>query len=100
MHLQDEFDISKYKNEFINGPMGEARVGYLLKSACHLAGLEPRANHGMRRTFIEACYRAGMPEVAIMRLTRHTALGLRSYVRWAPAGRSEHSFCRQAVLLH
>lgn len=40
----------------------------------------------MRRTFIKACYRAGMLEVAIMRLSRHTSVeGLHNYVRWVPA---------------
>lgn len=53
-HLQAEFDITKFKDEFSNGPMGEGQVAYLLKAACHLAGLQPHANHGMRRTFIEA----------------------------------------------
>ena len=74
------FDVTIYEDGFINGPLGENRFSWLLKSACELADLEPRANHAMRRTFIRCCYKAGMPEAAIMRYTRHTSIeGLRSY---------------------
>lgn len=80
--LQDKFDVSKYLDAFINGPLGENRFSWMLQCLCLLAGVEPRANHALRRTFIQACYRAGMPEAAIMRYTRHQSIeGLRCYAR-------------------
>jgi integrase len=46
-----------------------------------MTGIPERTNHGFsRRTFVIHCYRTGMPEVAIMRLSRHKSIaGLRAY---------------------
>ncbi len=75
----DDFDSSMYQDAFINSPMGHTRINKLLAFIRKLAGLDVRTNHVMRRPFIQSCYRAGMPEPAIMQLSRHTSVdGLRT----------------------
>lgn len=69
-----------YQDAFINAPLGANRINWLLQGLCQLGGVPGRSNHAVRRTFIQSCYRAGMPESAIMHYSRHTNLdGLRTY---------------------
>lgn len=76
----DPFEGIVYADTFINGPLGEHKLNDYLKLMCRVAGVPERTNHALRRSCVTSCYAAGMPEIATMRLSRHTSSeGLRAY---------------------
>jgi len=72
--------LPSYLDKFQNRAAGKGLFAEILKRICKQAGLPERPNHALRRSFIRSCYLAGMPEIAIQRLSRHTSVeGLREY---------------------
>ena len=72
----------QYLDKFSNTALGKDKFTSHVKTFFTQTGVDMtnRCWHFTRRTFVQGCYRAGMPEIATSRLSRHTSVqGLRAY---------------------